>query len=58
MKNVLLFATSYPYTAGIIAIIWLGSVVMLLIDSSLSSSAVLFVNVIVTLFIATIGFRR
>lgn len=58
MKKLLLFATSYPYTAAIIAVIWLASVAMLLIDNALSSSTVLFVNVIVTLFIAVIGFRR
>ena len=58
MKKILLFATSYPYTAGIIAVIWLGSVLMLLIDSSLSSNTVLFVNVLVTLFVAVIGFRK
>jgi len=58
MKKLLFFATSYPYTAGIIAVVWLASVAMLAIDNSLSANMVVVVNVIVTIFIALIGFRK
>ncbi len=58
MKKLILFSTAYPYTTGIIAVLWLGSVVLLGLDHSLSASWVLFTNVLVTLLIAVVGFRR
>ncbi len=58
MKRVLLFATNYPYTTGIIAIIWLGSIALLKIDPSLSPTTVIIVNVCLTSVIAIVGFRR
>lgn len=58
MKKVILFSTSYPYTTGIIAIMWLGSVILLKIDTNLSAEPIILVNVLLTLLIANIGFRR
>ena len=58
MKKLILFATSYPYTAGIIAIMWLGAVVLLQIDSTISAVTLVATNSILTVFIAAVGFRR
>ncbi len=58
MKKLILFATSYPYTAGIIAIMWLGAVVLLQIDSTISAVTLAATNSIMTVFIAAVGFRR
>ena len=58
MRKMIIFATSYPYAAGIIAIIWLGSVILIGLGGSLPLGPVLFINVIVTLVVAIIGFRR
>jgi hypothetical protein len=58
MKRIIIFVTAYPYAAGVIAIVWLGSAVLLQASDSLSFDAVLTVNALVTLIIALIGFRR
>lgn len=58
MKRVILMATAYPYTAGIIAVIWIGSVILLKIDNSLTPGLVLLVNVVLTTLFASIGFKR
>lgn len=58
MKKIILLSTSYPYTTGIIAVMWLGSVVLLGLDKTLSTEFVVFVNVLMTFVIASIGFRR
>lgn len=51
-------ATAYPYTAGIIAVMWAGSVILLKIDATLSIGLVLAVNVLLTMIFAIIGFKR
>ncbi len=58
MRKLIIFATSYPYAAGIIAIVWLGSVILLKLDNGMALGGVLFLNVVVTLVVAIIGFRR
>lgn len=58
MKKLILFSTTYPYTAGIIAMLWLGTVILLKIDPNTPANQVLFINVLLTLFIAEIGFRK
>ena len=58
MKNLILFSTTYPYTAGIIAILWLGTVVFFRIDPSLPTNPVMTINVILTILISLVGFRR
>lgn len=57
MKKLILFATSYPYTTGIIGVIWLGSVLLLRIDPSVSLNAMVYTDVGMTLLISAIGFR-
>lgn len=56
LKDFILFI-KYPYTAGIIAVIWLGSAAFLAIDSNLSLMDVVIINMFVTVLIAAFGFR-
>ncbi|MEM6998199.1 MAG: hypothetical protein AAF413_04820 [Patescibacteria group bacterium] len=56
LKDFLLFI-KYPYTAGIIAVIWLGSAAFLAIDESLNMMDVIIINMFVTVLIAAFGFR-
>lgn len=58
MKNVFIMATTYPYTAGTLAIMWIGSALLLRLDSNLSFDTVIMTNVITTLVVANIGFRK
>lgn len=58
MKPNLLFVTSYPYTTGIIAIIWLGSVLLFRIDGGLPLTPVLIINSVMSVIVAMIGYRR
>jgi hypothetical protein len=55
-KEFLLFI-KYPYTAGVIGIIWLGSAALLAIDQSLSLVNVVIINMFVSVIIAGFGFR-
>ena len=56
MREFLLFI-KYPYTAGIVSVIWLGSAGLLMIDPELSIVLVLGINLATTIVIAMIGFR-
>ncbi len=56
MKEFLLFI-KYPYTAGVIGIIWLGSAALLAIDGNLPLVRVVMVNMIISVIIAGFGFR-
>ena len=58
MKNVFIMATTHPYTAGTLAIMWIGSALLLRLDSNLSFDTVIMTNVITTLVVANIGFRK
>lgn len=55
LKDFLLFI-KYPYTAGIIAVIWLGSVAMVALADDLNLIEVIIVDLVATLLIAVIGF--
>lgn len=57
LKNVILHAR-YPYTAGIIAIIWVGTAILLAFDSSAKVLNMLTFNVVATTLIAVIGFSN
>jgi hypothetical protein len=52
----LVFQVRYPYTAGVIAIIWLGSATSLAIINSLPLQQIVIVNSIATILIAAMGF--
>ncbi len=56
LKEFVLFI-KYPYTAGVIGIIWLGSAALLAIDGELSLVTVVSVNMIASIVIAGFGFR-
>lgn len=47
----------YPYTAGTIGIIWLGSAALLAIDPELSLIGIVCINMIASVIIAGFGFR-
>ena len=55
LKDFLLFI-KYPYTAGIIAVIWIGSVIMVALADDLDLIQVIIIDLIVTLLVAFIGF--
>lgn len=47
----------HPYTAGTIAIIWLGTLGLYASDQNLPIVAMIFVDTIVSLLLALVGFR-
>ena len=55
-KEFLLFI-KYPYTAGAIGVVWLGSAALLAIDHDLPLVRVVVINMIVSVIIAGFGFR-
>lgn len=54
-KDFLLFI-KYPYTAGIIAVIWLGSAGFLALADDLDLIAIITLDLLATIIIAFIGF--
>lgn len=56
LKDFLLFI-KYPYTAGIIAVIWLGSAALLAIADNLDLIPVLVIDLLATIIIAIFGFN-
>jgi hypothetical protein len=47
----------YPYTAGTIGVIWLGSAALLAIDESLPLVGIVIINMLASVVIAGFGFR-
>ncbi len=58
VRKLIIFSTSYPYSAGIIAIIWVGSVVLVKLDPTMPLNFVLCANIIISFLIAIIGFGK
>lgn len=56
IKEFLLFI-KYPYTAGTIGIIWLGSASLLAIEKNLPLVPIIIINMFVSIVIAAVGFR-
>lgn len=56
LKEVILFI-KYPYTAGVIATIWLGSSALLAMNDSLPLVKIVIINMLTSVFIATFGFN-
>lgn len=56
LKEFLLFI-KYPYTAGVIGVMWLGSAALLAIDSKLPLVRVVIINMFASIIIAGFGFR-
>lgn len=55
-KEFMLFI-KYPYTAGVIGIIWLGSAALIAIDRDLSLVGIVTINMFASIVIAGFGFR-
>lgn len=56
VKDFILFI-KYPYTAGVIATIWLGSAALLAINQGLPLIAIVVIDMISSIIIAAFGFR-
>lgn len=55
-KDFILFI-KYPYTAGVIITIWLGSAALMAINNGLPAIRVVLVDMVVTVIIALLGFN-
>ena len=55
-KDVILFV-KYPYTAGVIATMWLGTAKILGINSQLNVINVVIINLLASSIVAILGFR-
>lgn len=55
LKELLLFI-KYPYTAGVIATIWLASAILMAIQRDLDGVRIVIINALTTVVIALIGF--
>jgi len=52
----LIFQVRYPYTAAVIAIVWLGTATLLAINPDLPIQQFVIINSAATIIIAAIGF--
>jgi len=55
LKDVILFI-KYPYTAGVIGTIWLGSAVLMTLSRGLNAVDIVVINLLATIVLAFIGF--
>ena len=55
LKDVILFI-KYPYTAGVIGTIWLGSAILMTLSSGLNAVNIVVINLVATVVLALIGF--
>jgi hypothetical protein len=55
LKDFILFI-KYPYTAGVIATIWLGSAILMAIDRNLDGIHIVIINMLASVMIAAFGF--
>lgn len=55
-KDFILFI-KYPYTAGVIVTIWLGSAALMAINRGLPAIKVVIIDMFVTVIIALLGFN-
>lgn len=55
LKEFLLFI-KYPYTAGVIATIWLGTAVLMAINRGLPGIKMVIIDMFASVFLALIGF--
>ena len=55
LRDVILFI-KYPYTAGIIATIWLGSALLMAINHSLPATKIVIIDMLASVLLAAIGF--
>lgn len=55
LRELLLFI-KYPYTAGVIATIWICSAILMAINKELDGMRIVLIDMIVSVIIALIGF--
>lgn len=55
LKEFLLFI-KYPYTAGVIATIWIGTAILMAISADLPITSMVIIDTIVSVGLAAIGF--
>jgi len=55
LKEFILFI-KYPYTAGVIATIWLGSAILMAINKDLPIIQIVAINMVISVIIAGFGF--
>ena len=55
LKEFLLFI-KYPYTAGVIATIWLGTALLMAINRDVPAIQMVIIDMVVTVIVAYIGF--
>ena len=55
LKDFILFI-KYPYTAGVIVTIWLGSAALIAINPDLPMIRIVIINMLASVFIAFFGF--
>ena len=55
LKDIILFI-KYPYTAGVIATVWLGSAILMAINRDLDGVKIVIINVFTSVVLALIGF--
>lgn len=55
LKEIILFI-KYPYTAGVIATIWLGSAILMAINRDLNGVHIVIINVFTSVVLAVLGF--
>ncbi len=56
MKELLLFV-KHPYTAIIIATLWLGTAALIAIDTKLPIIKMVLINMVASLIMSTVGFK-
>ncbi|HSW79582.1 MAG TPA: hypothetical protein VLG47_02290 [Candidatus Saccharimonadales bacterium] len=55
LKEVILFI-KYPYTAGTIGTIWLGSAILMALNKNLDGVHIVMINMFASVIIAVVGF--
>jgi len=55
LRDIILFI-KYPYTAGVIGTIWLGSAILMALSSGLNVANVVIINMFATIVLAAVGF--
>lgn len=55
LKDIILFI-KYPYTAGVIGTVWLGSAILMTLSSGLNAVNIVVINMLATVVLAAIGF--
>ncbi len=55
LKDIILFI-KYPYTAGVIGTVWLGSAILMALNSGLNAVNIVIINMMATVVLAVIGF--